>query len=78
MPIEVTTNHRYALDIPAVTVLIRATAEKADELRNKGVRARIDLSERAKGKYRESVEVALPPDVKLVRIIPPTVNVMLY
>lgn len=60
-----------------VTVLVRAAPDELKALDRSKLYGVIDLRGKPKGKYKESVKVVLPGNVKLVKVIPDRVNITL-
>ena len=61
-----------------VTVLVRVDPKDVRSLDRTRVFGRVDLSGKPKGTYTMPVQVVLPPDVTLVKVIPDKVSVTLY
>ena len=53
-----------------VTVFVRASPEDLQTLHRNQVYAFVDLRGKSKGKFKESIQVKLPPRVGLVRVLP--------
>jgi len=76
--IRVLSPYKVRIEEKSVTVLVRAALHDVEALDRSQVFASVDLRERKKGRYVESVRVKLPPHVGLVRVIPDHVTVTLY
>jgi YbbR domain-containing protein len=76
--IQVISSYKVRVEEKSVTVLVRASPEDIQSLDRSQVFGVVDLSGKPKGKYREPVKVTLPKNVGLVKVIPDTVDVVLY
>ena len=68
---------RTELNPKHISVKIRGASHIIDKLTTKSILVFVDVTGLSKGKYVLPVQIKLPTDVKLVQIIPPTVNVVL-
>jgi YbbR domain-containing protein len=78
VPIRFTTEYKVRLSERAVSVFVRAGAESIKSLDQTRVFAAIDLKGRPPGTYEIPVQVTLPKDVSLFRVVPEQVTVTLY
>ncbi|RYZ71741.1 MAG: YbbR-like domain-containing protein, partial [Proteobacteria bacterium] len=78
IPIEVQSTHQARVDQDQVTVYVRAAADRMKDLRDGSIVAKLNVVDKNKGRYREKVQVILPPGVSLVRVVPDYVRVTLY
>jgi YbbR domain-containing protein len=76
--IRVTSSYKVRIEDKNVTVLVRADAKELKSLDRARVYGKIDLSGRPKGTYTMPVQVVLPPNVSLVKVVPDKVAVTLY
>jgi YbbR domain-containing protein len=76
--VRVITPYKVRMDEKTVTILVRADAKNLKSLDRGKVYAVVDLTGKARGKYREGVKVTLPEDIGLVKVIPDQVDVTLY
>lgn len=78
IPIEVQSSYQSRVDQAQVTVYVRAAADRMKDLRDGSVIAKLNVVDKNRGRYREKVQVLLPPGVSLVRVVPEYVRVTLY
>ncbi len=78
IPIEVQSSYQSRVDQTQVTVYVRAAADRMKDLRDGSVIAKLNVVDKNRGRYREKVQVLLPPGVSLVRVVPEYVRVTLY
>ena len=78
--VEVRVNSKLSvkLEDKSVTVLVRASSRDLKSLDRNQVFATVDLSGKDRGEYRETVNVTLPSNVTLVKVIPDKIKVTLY
>jgi YbbR domain-containing protein len=76
--IRVTSSLKSRVDDKNVSVLVRADAKELKNLDRSKVFGSVDLSGKPKGTYEERVNVTLPANVYLVKVIPEKVTVTLY
>lgn len=76
--IRVLSSYKARVGEKSVTVMIRAAPRDLASLDKNKVLASVDLRERNKGRYFESVHVTLPASIGLVKVIPDRVMVTLY
>lgn len=78
VPIRFTTEHKVRLSDRTVTVFVRAGPESIKSLDQTRVFAALDLKGKAPGTYELPIQVTLPKDVSLFRLVPDKVTVTLY
>jgi YbbR domain-containing protein len=76
--VQVRTPHKTRVSDRIVTVYVRARPGDLESLDESKVFAEIDLRGKPKGKYSEKVQVKMPGNIGLVRVIPEIVQVTLY
>ena len=76
--IRVLSSYKFTLDEKTVSVLVRVDPEDLKTLDRSQVYAVVDMKDRKKGKYKEAVQITLPKNVGLVKVIPEKVDVTLY
>jgi YbbR domain-containing protein len=76
--VRVQSKFKVKLDDPAVTVFVRIDPQSIATLDRSQVYAEVDLQDKQKGRYNETVRVHLPSHVGLVRVSPEKVKVTLY
>ncbi len=78
LSIRVKTSLQYSVEPTTITALVRASPADLRKLDRSKVFGRINAEGRTKGVYNEPVDVALPSNITLVRVIPETVKLTLY
>ncbi len=76
--IRVTSEHRFRIEDKNVTVLVRADPKELKTLDRNRIYGKIDLSGKPKGTYTMPIEVVVPQDVNLVKVVPDKVTITLY
>lgn len=77
--IKVRSAYQAKLNIPNVTIYVRATADELAGLDHSQVFAEIDMRGKSKGRYdKQSVEIIVPEHIGVVKVVPETVQVTLY
>lgn len=76
--IRVNSKFKSKVDETSVTIFVRIDPAAIASLDRSQVYAEVDLQEKQKGRYTESVRVHLPSHVGLVRVSPEKVKVTLY
>lgn len=76
--IRVTSSYKVRIEDRNVTVLVRADPKELKRLDRSVVFGKIDLSGKPKGTYTMPVQVVVPSDVSLVKVVPDKVTVTLY
>ena len=76
--IRVASSYKVRVEEKNVTVLVRADPKELKSLDRSRVFGQVDLKDKPKGTYTVPVQVVLPPDVSLVKVVPDKVNVTLY
>lgn len=76
--IRVASSYKVRVEDKNVTVLVRADPKQLKLLDRNRVFGQMDLRDKPKGTYTIPVQVSLPPDVSLVKVVPEKVTVTLY
>ncbi len=76
--IRVDSPHKARVDEAAVVVYVRMDPDDIQKLDPTQVAINIDLKGKTKGRYTSKVNVSLPPNIGMVRVVPDTVRVTLY
>lgn len=76
--IRVLSDFRARLSEKSVTVFVRADTEDLENLDQSKVFAEIDLRGQKKGKYTKVIDVKVPENIGLVKVMPEKVKVTLY
>ena len=76
--VRVLNSNKFTIEEKTVSVLVRVDPEDLKTLDRSQVYAVVDMKDRKKGKYKESVQVTLPKNVGLVKVIPEKVNITIY
>jgi YbbR domain-containing protein len=76
--IRVSTPLKFRIQPATVTAMVRAAPADLRKLDRSRIFAKVDLEGRPRGTYSEPVQIELPPNVTLVRVVPETVNLTLY
>ncbi len=76
--IRVESSHKARVDEPAIVVYVRMDPEEIQKLDPSQVGVSIDLKGKTKGRYTSRLNVTLPPNIGMVRVVPETVRVTLY
>lgn len=76
--VRVLTSRRFSLSPQEVTLYIQTTADQVKLLDRTKVYAYVDLKEKGAGTYDPQLSVQLPSNIKLIKVLPSTVRVVLH
>lgn len=76
--IRVVSPFKVKIQPASVTAMVRAAPADLRKLDRGRIFGKVNLEGKPRGTYSEPVEIELPPNVTLVRVVPGTVNLTLY
>lgn len=76
--IKVLTNRRFSVDPKEVVLYVRCSPEELRQLDRSKVYAVADLRNKGAGAYEPSIAVHLPSNIKLIKVLPAKVKVVLH
>jgi YbbR domain-containing protein len=76
--VHVFSSHEFTVEPDTMTLLVKASAEVMNHLDEAKIFGVIDLRSKAKGTYKQSVQVKIPENIHVIKSIPEKLTVTLY